>query len=211
MKKFFLAFILIFIVANNLLAEEVIKLPKPEITGGMSLTEALQLRRSTREFSGEILTSQELSNLLWATAGVNRPDNNLRVYPVTMGIQDVFVFVFDSKGVYKYNALDHSLILLKSGDHRAKTGIQEFVKSASVNLAYVQDASLWKIKNAPENLIAQWGYAHIGALMQNAYLYAASQGWNAVVRGSFERDELKKFLELPEDQDIKLIHSIGKN
>ena len=84
-----------------------------------------------------------------------------------------------------------------------------FIVAAAVNLAYVHDASLWKgRKTTPERLMA-WGFSHTGAAMQNAYLYAASQGWNAVVRGSFDQEKLSKLLKLSEGQSVTLVHSIG--
>jgi len=50
-----------------------IQLPKPEITGGMPLMQALSARKTTRAFLDKPLPPQMLSNLLWAAFGVNRP------------------------------------------------------------------------------------------------------------------------------------------
>ena len=50
-----------------------IQLPKPQITGGMPLMEALARRQTTRAFADKPLGLQTLSNLLWAAFGVNRP------------------------------------------------------------------------------------------------------------------------------------------
>ena len=48
-------------------------LPPPRSEGGQSLTAALKLRRSTREYSDRPLPAQVLSDLLWAAFGINRP------------------------------------------------------------------------------------------------------------------------------------------
>ena len=50
-----------------------IQLPKPEITAGMPLMQALSQRRTTRAFREQPLAPQTLSNLLWAAFGINRP------------------------------------------------------------------------------------------------------------------------------------------
>ena len=193
-------------------AEGDVALPAPQKSGGPALLQALSDRRSDRAFADADLTPQQLSDLLWATAGVNR-DNGLRVYPVAMGIQDTFVYVLDRQGVYRYDPAANALILIEKGDHRAETTFDAartpFVAKAAVNLAYVHDASLWKDRKAPAERVAQWGFAHTGAVMQNAYLYAASQGWSAVVRGSFDGTRLAKLLKLPEGQSVTLVHSIG--
>ena len=209
MRKIFISALFVALLAACAFADgEIIKLPDPVKTGGMTLTEAITLRRSTREFADVDISLQDLSNLLYVTAGVNRPDKH-RVYPVAMGIQDTFVYVFNREGVYKYDALNHSLELITKGDHRQDTGMQKFVGQAAVNLAYVNDINLWSDSKAPKELISRWVYAHAGAAMQNAYLFAASQGWNAVVRGSFDAKKLSELLKLKDGQNILLIQSIG--
>ena len=213
MRKIFVAALFIVLIATSSFADEfdevnLVKLPAPTKTGGMSLAEAVTNRHSGREFAEVDLTLQELSDLLYMTAGINRP-NGLRVHPVAMAIQDTTVYVFDSDGVYKYNPLSHSLSLVAEGDHRQETGKQEFVGRAAVNLAYVHDINLWEGSKAPKELIKQWGFAHTGAAMQNAYLFAASKGWNAVVRGSFDAENLAGLMQLEDGQSITLIQSIG--
>ena len=61
--------------STTVLAAELkpIQLPKPEITGGMPLMQALSARKTTRVFLDKPLPPQMLSNLLWAAFGVNRP------------------------------------------------------------------------------------------------------------------------------------------
>lgn len=208
MKKVF-ALVLIAILAASAAWADSTPLPAPEKTGGMSLLQALSERRSTREFADTDLTPQQLSNLLWAAAGVNRPDGK-KVYPTALGIQDTLVYVLNRDGIYKYDPLANALSLVEKGDHRMDTTLgQAFVGKAAVNLAYVHDLSSWGEQKAPKELIQQWGFAHTGAAMQNAYLYAASQGWNAVIRGSFDQAKLSKLLKLSEGQSVTLVQSIG--
>ena len=213
MKKFMAAFIFVVLASSMSFADpfdevHTIKLPAPAKSGGMSLAEAVTNRHTARDFDDTDLTLQELSDLLYTTAGVNR-SNGLRVHPVAMAIQDTTVYVFDSEGVYKYDALSHSLKLIAEGDHRQETGKQAFVGKAAVNLAYVHDMNLWEGNRAPKEVIKQWGFAHTGAAMQNAYLFAASRGWNCVVRGSFDGEKLAELMQLEEGQSITLIQSIG--
>ena len=49
---------------------EHIALPSPTNTGSISLEEALNLRRSIREFDGTPLSAEQLSQLLWAAHGI---------------------------------------------------------------------------------------------------------------------------------------------
>lgn len=202
-----MAVVIVMVLASGAWAE-MIPLPAPAKTGGMPLNEAVTLRRSTREFADVDLSEQELSDLLYVTAGVNR-ENGLRVYPVAMGKQDTSVYVFARTGVFRYDAPTHSLELIASGDHRQETGMQDFVGKAAVNLAYVHDMRMWEGNRPPKEEAAKWGFAHTGAAMQNAYLFAASKGWNAVVRGSFDSQKLSSLMKLEDGQSITLIQSIG--
>ena len=187
---------------------ERMKLPGPTKAGGATLLEALSRRHTSREFAQADLGVLQLADLLWATAGVNRADGK-KTYPTAMGRPDMSVYVFNGGGVYRYLPESSELELIAAGDHRAETGKPSFVGQAAVNLAYVQDLSLWQDSPEMAERGSDWGFAHAGAMAQNAYLYAASQGWSAVVRGSFDQEALAKLMKLNDKQVIRLIHSIG--
>ena len=211
MRKVFLTLLLLVLFVSSSYAKTtVVKLPAPNKTGGMPLNEAATLRHTEREFTDAVITPQELSDLLYVAAGVNR-DNGLRVYPVGKGVQDMFVYVFNKEGVYKFDAPSHSLELITEGDHRQDTGTPTYIGRAAVNLVYVQDINLWNAEDKPRETIERWGFAHTGAIMQNVYLFAASKGWNSAVRGSFEARKIGRILDLNKDQIITLVQSIGPN
>ena len=212
MKKVLLTALLM-MFAVSAYAEN-IRLPEPEKTGGMTLLEALTLRRTEREFGDKDFNIQELSNLLYSAGGVNRPEG-LLVYPVGMGVQDTKIFVIMREGVYEYNPQAHSLEQIEYGDHRADCNPHnDFAGRAGVNLVYVHDLDAWqKFMTAerpiPKEAAIRMGMFHSGAIMQNVYLFAASQNWNCVVQGSFDNAKLRELLKLNDSQTITLLHSIG--
>ena len=208
MRKIFAAFFVIAVMAGSAFSETV-SLPAPDKACDMTLTEALTFRRTDRNFTDSDFTLQELSNLLWAAGGVNRPDGKL-VYPVAMGKQDITIYAFTREGVCKYDPKENTLELVAEGDHRAETGQQDFVSKAAVNLAYVHDVSLWKDMKAPEEVVRRCGFAHSGEIVQNVYLYCAAMGWNCVVRMSFDAENLVKLMKLSPSQNITLIQTVGK-
>ncbi len=53
-------------------------LPPPQTQGGLPLMQALALRHSERSFDTAALPAQTLSDLLWAAAGINRPEHGGR-------------------------------------------------------------------------------------------------------------------------------------
>lgn len=177
-----------------------LSLPAPKFGNGTTLEEALQQRRTERKFDTEKeLNAQQLSNLLWAAWGYNRKDK--RTAPTALNKQDITLYVFLANGIYRYDARNNKLFLIKSGDYRAATGKQPFVATAPVNLAFVSDTKL--LDNAVMSAVG------CGAISQNIYLYCASAGLATVVRGAFDADLLHKTLELDASEKVMLTQTVG--
>ena len=204
-KTAFLAAFLSMFVATAY-SQELRKLPAPKTEGGMPLMQALKERKSGREFSSGKLSPETLSSLLWAAWGINRPDGH-RTAPSARNLQDIDVYVAMSDGLYLYEAKDHQLRKILNEDIRAATGNQDYVKNAALNLIYVSDLARLKV---PDPMAAEfYTGAHTGFIAQNVYLFCASEGLSAVVRGNINREALAKKMKLREDQKITLAQSVG--
>lgn len=184
-----------------------VSLPKPQTAGGKPLMEALKERQSSREFSPRALPDQILSNLLWAAAGVNRPESGKRTAPSAMNWQEVSVYVVKADGVYLYDGKTHTLEPVLSEDIRGLTGQQAFVKDAPLNLVYVADYG--KMGKASEDDKRMYSAADTGFISQNVYLYCASEGLATVVRGLVDRPVLAKAMKLRPEQKIILAQTVG--
>jgi SagB-type dehydrogenase family enzyme len=184
---------------------EPVSLPKPQTEGGKPLLEALRERKSSREFSPAKLPVKVLSNLLWAAAGVNRPDGR-RTAPTASNRQEIDLYVTLPEGVYLYEPKSHSLQPVAAGDFRALTGGQSFVGSAPVNLVFVADFA--KMGGQEQSRIF-YSAADTGFVSQNVYLFCASEGLATVVRGTVDRPELAKALKLRREQRITLAQTVG--
>ena len=182
-----------------------IQLPPPQTTGGRPLMQVLSDRKSTREFGPGTLSPQTLSNLLWAAFGINRPDGR-RTAPSAMNWQEVSIYVATPEAVYIYDAKDNALNPVLSGDFRAATGTQSFVKDAAVNLVYVSDLSKTEAASPEAEMYTA---ADVGFIAQNVYLYCASEALATVVRGSIDKPALAKTLNLQANQKIILAQSVG--
>jgi len=183
-----------------------VTLPAPQKTGGMKLMQALNERKSTREFATQKLPPQVLSDLLWAAWGVNRPDGR-RTAPSASNRQEMDIYVATADGLYLYQAKEHRLQPVTSDDLRGSTVTQDYVKQAAVNLVYVADFA--KMGNASAESKAMYSGADTGFISQNVYLYCASEGLVTVVRASVDRDALAKAMHLRPDQRITLAQSVG--
>ncbi len=134
MKRFVVS--LTVLLSLNVMYAQDITLPAPNKEGGKPLMEVFNNRRSTREMSDKPLSQQTLSDLLWAAAGVNRPDGR-RTAPSAMNMQEIDIYVYTPKAVYLYIPQEHILRHLLTGDFRAEIARQPFAQKAPVVLLYV--------------------------------------------------------------------------
>jgi len=183
-----------------------VPLPPPQTSGGRPLMQVLKDRQSTREFSSQKLPPQVLSNLLWAAFGVNRPDGK-RTAPSAMNWQEIDIYVATQDGLYLYDARANALNPVLAQDVRGATGQQSFVKEAPVDLVYVAD--LGKTGRAGGEDQTLYTAADTGFIAQNVYLFCASEGLAAVVRGSVDRPALAKLIKLRPNQKIILAQTVG--
>lgn len=187
-------------------ADKVIKLPKPNLNRAGTVMKALSERQSTREYASKALSLADLSDLLWAANGINRPESGKRTAPSALNKQDVDVYVVLPEGSYLYDAQSHQLTLVSEGDHRdAVAGGQTFVKTAPVSLVLVSDVS--RFGDAIQNQLV--GAMDAGIVSQNISLFCANAKLATVPRGSMDAAQLKKVLKLKDSQIPMLNHPVG--
>ncbi|MDR3611173.1 MAG: nitroreductase family protein [Ignavibacteriaceae bacterium] len=202
-----LLFILCFNYISSAQQNKIIQLPLPQKEIGKPLMMVLNSRQSTRSFANTPIPKQELANLLWAAFGINRSDEGKRTAPSAKNWQDIDIYVFIPEGVYTYNAKDNRLELVSTFDLRSMAGVQDFVKSAPLNLVYVSDQSKMGKTSTEDKMI--YSGADAGFIAQNVYLYCASQGFGVVVRAMIDKKALSEKLHLKPEQKIILSQTIG--
>lgn len=187
----------------------VIELAMPAAAGGLTINEALWNRQSSRDFTAEPLTLEELSEVLWAAGGVNRPESGKLTAPSAKALYPIRIYAFLAGGAYRYDPAAQLLERVAEGDYRALTARQPFANEAALNIVYIGDLS--KFPNAsPEQArhTCAWdaaGYA------ENVNLYAAGHGLKAITRGSYQETEVLAVLGLPaEGYAIALAQTVGK-
>ena len=185
-----------------------LKLNRPDLNRGVNVMKAFSDRHSDREFSTRELSLQDLSDLLWAANGVNRPGDGKRTAPSALNKQDVDIYVFLAKGVYLYDALKHVLKLVAEGDHRAVVaGRQDFVKQAPVSLVYVSDLSRFGM--GLDEQVKLMGAMDAGIVSQNVNLFCAGVGLSTVPRASMDQEALRKLLKLSDTQVPMMNNPVG--
>jgi SagB-type dehydrogenase family enzyme len=188
-----------------------IALPAPNKTGGKPLMQALNDRQSVRTFTMENLTLNQLSDLLWAGWGFNRPADKKRTAPSSRNVQEIDVYVALQSGLYLYEAETNALKQIHNRDIRSVCGTQDFVAEAPVNLVYVAD--LGKMGKKEGDIIKESdllsSYANTGFIAQNVYLYCASANLGCVIRAMVPKDKLAPEMGLRSNQVIILSQTVG--
>lgn len=181
-----------------------IALPAPQLDKGLNIMEALNQRHSTRQYAPEELTAQELSNILWATIGINRPDVHKLTSPTAMNRQEIRLFAFFPKGVYEYIPDTHSLKFIAEGDYRpAVAASQAFVKEAPLCLVYVADME--KFGSTDEHAMTV-SSIDAGIATENTCIAAAGLGLAIVPRAIMDSAKIREILNLS-DKQIPLMNA----
>jgi SagB-type dehydrogenase family enzyme len=186
---------------GNLYAQEFksITLNPPDKTRGLPVMQALEKRASASGFTSDKLSLKDLSDLLWAADGINRPELKKRTAPSAMNAQDIDVYVFLEEGVYIYNATLHSLDPIVSGDQRIlAAGRQTDIAKASVILLMVSDIS--RFPGGEENMKLSMAAMDAGLVSQNISIFCAGVGFNTRPRATMDLVKLREILKLKDSQ-----------
>ncbi|MDR0307031.1 MAG: SagB/ThcOx family dehydrogenase [Chitinispirillales bacterium] len=184
-----------------------IELKKPDMTRKTTLMNALSKRMSSRAFSPKMISVQELSDLLWAANGINRPDGK-RTAPSARNAQDIDVYVLTAEGAYLYNPTKNLLEPVAAGDFRGQIWAQqEFVAAAPVNIMLISDLS--RFTSGDDAQKASFAAMDAGIVSQNISLFCAAAGLATVPRGLIDAQKMTEVLKLKESQRVILNHPVG--
>lgn len=187
-------------------APKVIKLMEPSYNEGLTLMQALKERKSSSGFTEKEIPLQDLSNIIWAALGVNRPDGR-RTSPTGSNRQEIELYAFFKTGVYWYNYKDNTLELVKSGDYRSITGRQE-ATTAYLDLLFIADTDKTGPGQKPgdANTVS---YVNVGYVSQNVYLACANAGIGSRARGGWDQKKVVETLGLKDSMVVVLGQTVG--
>ena len=186
--------------------KEMIKLPPVKTTGKMSVEEAISQRRSKRNFSGQVLSQAQLSQVLWAAQGVTNK-RGFRTAPSAGATFPLTLYVVIGKvegisaGVYRYNPEGHYLEVLSRGDIRRKLASnalgQDMIAAAPVDIIITAQYSRTTRRYGERGI----RYAHIetGHSAQNIYLECESLGLGTCAVGAFNDKGVRALLDIEEE------------
>jgi nitroreductase len=210
MKRSFLLIILsVFVYSINAQDVKIIQLKEHTKVRGVSVMEAFQNRQTIREYDSIPLSLQDLSDVLWAANGINRP-NGKKTAPSAMNSQDVDIYVCQSDGAYLYDAATNSIKQVTGQDIRGMLGRPA---GTSVYLLLVTDLSKYrnyKPENTEQNKhLAEMGCLDAGIVSQNIAVCCAGIGLGTWPRAGMDQKALRSALNLKDSQTIWLNQPVG--
>jgi SagB-type dehydrogenase family enzyme len=208
MKNLSICIIFIMIISSLPAQTKTIVLNPPDTSRGLPVMKALSLRASEKEFDTTKLKLQDLSDLMWAANGINRPESGKRTAPSAMNAQDIDVYAVMQSGIYLYDAKKHVLDLVVSGDHRASVaGQQKNFAKAPVFCLLVSDVS--RFPNGKDSLRMVWAAEDAGIVSQNIAVFCASVGLSTRPRASMDQAKLRELLKLKSTQYLVLNNPVA--
>jgi len=201
---------MIMLITGNLSGQVLqdIKLNAPDMDRGLTIMKAFEKRASATSFSSRELSLQDLSDLLWASAGINRPENGKRTSPTAVNAQDIDVYVLMKSGAYLYDAKTHTLKGVAAGDNRKMVSERQTnFANAPVMLVMVSDIS--RFRGDDRDLKLTWAAMDAGIVSQNIAIFCAGTGLVTRPRASMDTEGLKKLLELSATQYPLLNNPVG--
>lgn len=208
---------------------EIIPLPGPEAWGTLGdipLRQAMERRRSRRKYSGEPLSLEELSFLLWATQGFRSRENEARGYRTvpSAGCRhpfETYLAVFRvtglRKGVYRFLPLEHSLVAVDVSEDFAdleeRTACaclsQPFAGKSAVTFLWtaIPERTEWRYSEASVKVIA----LDAGHVCQNLYLACEAMGAGCCAIGAYRQEAADELVGVDGKEEFVLyIAPVGK-
>ena len=190
----------------------------------MTLQQALEKRRSSRDFSGEPIDEEMVSSLLWAANGINRKKGQKRTTPSALNWQDVTIYVVQANGIWKYLPKRHALLFIEGKDQREHFGeIKTWMKLASQHLVFVSDKrktetfttklvqKAFKTDFSEGELNDRARAINVGVKVQAVYLAAAALGLGCTCRILRDDREARTLMKLAPEEKIMAICSVGEH
>jgi SagB-type dehydrogenase family enzyme len=189
-----------------------VPLPTDFSDRGLALEEAIERRRSGREYSALPVSLLELSRLLHRASGITDRATGFRAAPSAGALYPLETYVVANgvedlpRGIYRYRPAGHSLEAVREGDFSRQVSLaalgQEMVARAPVVLLLSAVFERCRVKYRERSY--RYILMECGHVAQNVYLAATSMGLSACAVAAFLDDDLNGLLGLDGEEEAAL-------
>lgn len=210
-------------------SSKIIDLPEvsEKVVKNNDIYKCIKERRSTRFYSDESISLEELSYLLWATQGItttNKAGITLRTVPCSGATHSFETYLFITNvegvktGVYRYLPVEHKLLFMFELDGIDKKideitldqpFVPNFAKKAAVLFVWstIPYRSEWKFDITAHKKIL----IDVGHVCQNLYLASESIESGTCAIGIYDQEMIDSLLGLDGDEEFVLyLAAVGK-
>jgi SagB-type dehydrogenase family enzyme len=191
-------------------SRDVRPLPPPRQRAGRPLGDTIRARGSTREFSGEPISAEQLSTALFhGTRGVPAE--------VPAGLVDLYINVHAVDGVapgaYVYHPVPHGLERVKLGDFRADSAFlcleQALGGSSAATVFFLAD--LERLLTTLGNRGYRVANLEAGIIGGRLYLAAYAQGFGATGLTFYDQEVINFFSPHASGKDAIFVTALGRS
>jgi len=201
------------------------QLPMPQTKGNISVEEALQSRRSRRQFIDKEISAEQLSQVLWSAYGITKPMNNppflrggMRTAPSAGALFPLEIYVLVGKvigiepGFYRYISQENKIVRLIDKDLRAELCTaaynQKMVKDAPAVLFYSAIYSRCTQKYGDRGR-ERYVCMDLGHSAENVYLQVEALNLGTCAIGAFVDKAIADLLKLDKEEEPLYIMPFG--
>ena len=186
-------------------------LPAPESDGPVSVERSLSRRQSVREYTDRVLTTAEISQLLWAAQGVTRESGG-RTNPSAGALFPLELYAVTPSGLLHYLPDGHRAELLSTDDLRDRlSGValgQEAIRRAPA--VFVICGVFARTAGKYRDRAVRYVHLEAGHVGQSLLLQAVALGLGGVPIGAFDDVGVRRVLSLPTDHEPLYLIPIGR-
>lgn len=191
-----------------------IQLNSPNMNRETTMMNAFQKRASSVEWTDTMLSIQDLSDLLWAGNGINRPEESKRTAPSANNAQDIDIYVLLEEGAYLYDAKLQILHPVAKGDFRAEViggrpGSVVPTSQPPALLILVSDISRFATRTTDEQQGLKRAGMDAGIVSQNISIFCGGANMATRPRMSMDVTKIKEVLKLSDTQYPILNNPVG--
>ncbi len=187
-----------------------VQLPAPKTSGSVSLEEAINIRRSVRQFADKPLDYEQIGQLAWAGQGITDKRRGLRAAPSAGALYPIQLYFFTPEGLFVYRPEKHLLEQLSATDLRGKLSDaagQKWVSEAGCDIVIVGEVR--KLSSKYGNKARNFMLLEAGHVAQNIQLQAVTLRLASVPVGAFEVRNVSRICELSGNMEPLLIVCAG--
>ncbi len=205
------------VLESHLSSTRIIYLPAPRKESDVSLEQALENRRSTRDYTGGSIDLSDVSQLLWSAQG-ETSTNGYRAAPSAGALFPLELYLLATNvkdlktGIYKYIPSTHSLRRQNDTDVNERLAElcfdQTWITKAAVDIFISAVYERTTIKYGDRGI--RYIYLEAGHAAQNICLQATVLGLGATTVGAFSDQGLKATLSMSSNEFPLYLLTIGK-